>query len=175
MDFDENYKVPEEIIAKLTDEFCKAFRRELFNIHEYYHLGLAADDGPIQNTSTSGFVVALWTACMKTGREDLFMYRDGLHWWASDIFDDYLIQHMMANHYLLGYMEDILAHYLRIPAGDLRRCEECGGWFTKDMGKEREGEFSTEWVCNTCLGDSGEYYKEQYAKMDKWLKKKQHT
>lgn len=111
--FDEEYEVPEEIKAMFTDEFCKAFRKELFNIHEYYHLGISADDGPIQNTSTGGFVVALWAACMKTNQEDLFIYWDNLHWWQSDIFDDYLIQYMMENHYLLGYMEDILAQHSR--------------------------------------------------------------
>lgn len=119
--FDEEYEVPEEIKAMFTDEFCKAFRKELFNIHEYYHLGISADDGPIQNTSTGGFVVALWAACMKTNQEDLFIYWDNLHWWQSDIFDDYLIQYMMENHYLLGYMEDILAQHLHIPAENLRR------------------------------------------------------
>lgn len=176
--FDENYKIPEEIKVKFTDEFCKAMRRALFRISGYYGLGTPAESGPVQNSSTSGWVVALFTACMETNNEDLFAYWHNLPWYESDVFDDELMEYMMDNNYLLGYMEDIIIEKLKIKREDLVCCACCGSYFTRDMGREITlwEECSREWVCHYCIerddGQEGRYYREQLSKMEDWMEEK---
>lgn len=37
------YKIPEQIIGLITDDFLKEFRNQLFRIHEHYSLDTFAD------------------------------------------------------------------------------------------------------------------------------------
>lgn len=172
---EEVYTIPEEIKAKFTDEFCKSMRRALFRIHGYYGLDTPAESGPIQNTSTGGYVVAFFTACVETDNEDLFVYWHNLPWYDSDIFDDMLITYMIDKGYLLGYMEDIITEKLKIQKENLRLCNCCGRYFTKDMGQVvvKSEEYSLDWLCNCCYekeqGYEGQYYSEQYKKMREWI------
>lgn len=173
--FDEEYTVPEEIKAKFTDEFCKALRRALFHIFEYYDLSSFAESGPIQNCSSTGFVTAFWTACIEIGNEELFRYWEGLTWYESDVFTDTMITYMMDHGYLLGYLEDVIEEKLGIPKSELKMCYQCGRYYTEDMGREVDmscdGYEWGEWVCHSCAdGAENNYYRQQYRKMEEWRK-----
>lgn len=127
------YKIPEQIIGLITDDFLKEFRNQLFRIHEHYSLDTFADFGIPTNTSTGGWYAAFGKACLLTGKEELFDYWRSLTWYDSDIFDGELADMLVQKKLILDDSDQVLAKLLNINQDDVVYCCNCGKFYVKDM------------------------------------------
>lgn len=83
------YKIPEEILAKVPQYFWPAFAGELISVFglAVFEKGEADSYGLFYVSSTSGWNAALRMTCNKLDMKWLFDYYDKLEWWQSDMFD----------------------------------------------------------------------------------------
>lgn len=126
------YEIPKHIKELITDDFLKEFRNQLFRINKY-DLSLFAEEGIPMNPSTTGWYASFGKACLLTKKEELLDYYRTLTWYDSDIFDSELAEMLVERKFILGYLSKVIEEQLGIKEEDLRICDDCGGWFTKDM------------------------------------------
>ena len=83
------YKIPEEILAKVPQYFWPAFAGELISVFglAVFEKGEADSYDLFYVSSTSGWNAALQMTCNKLDMKWLFDYYDRLEWWQSDMFD----------------------------------------------------------------------------------------
>lgn len=94
------YKIPEEILAKVPEYFWPALAGELvstfgmtvFEKHDENEYGLYF------LSSTCGWNAALRMTCKKLEMKWLFDYYDKLEWWQSDKFDGELEDLLIKNY-----------------------------------------------------------------------------
>lgn len=182
------YEIPEDIKKLITDEFLKEFRAQLFRINNEYSLDTFAEYGIPLNTSTSGWAAAFFNICRKTNNMELFDYWNSLEWYDSDIFDDELADMLIENHLILGDLLDVIKEQLEIKEEDIVICDECGGWFTRDMvieiPEEDEDYHLSAFRCLHCqdVADSDEehkyttdYYRQSYDAMVLYCEQKRQS
>ena len=83
------YKIPEEILAKVPQYFLPAFAGELVCVFGLAVFEKSETDsyGLFYVSSTLGWNAALRMTCNKLDMKWLFDYYDKLEWWQSDMFD----------------------------------------------------------------------------------------
>lgn len=178
-----SYTIPEPIKKLITDEFLKEFRNQLFRIHEYYHLGLFADEGIPMNTSTSGWFAAFGKACLLTNNEQLLDYWRILPWYDSDIFDGELAEMLVERRFILDDLSKVIEEKLGIKENELRVCNDCGKLFTKDMVIEitdtDEDDLISKYRCLYCQDvkdttdgnrNATDYYRNVLKELDEYKK-----
>ena len=149
------YKIPENIKELITDEFLKEFRNRLFRICGY-SLEDFAETGISMCTSTSGWYVAFWKACKLTNNSQLLNYYNTLDWYDSDLFDDELAHMLIEKKLILGDLSEIIEEKLGIKEEDLRVCNDCRKYFSKDMvvkineDEEEDGIWFSKYRCLHC-------------------------
>lgn len=85
------YKIPEEILAKIPDNFWEVFARELYNVfgNDIFNKYEDIDARQIDFlTSTTGWAKAFMKTCKQFGLIDILEYYANLEWYDSDQFDD---------------------------------------------------------------------------------------
>lgn len=85
------YKVPEEILAKIPNEFWEVFAKELIKIFGSDIFDKEEETGDrylIYHPSTIGWAKAFMKTCKQFGLIDILEYYDKLEWYDSDAFDD---------------------------------------------------------------------------------------
>lgn len=177
------YTMPEPIKKLVTDEFLKEFRNQLFRIHEYYHLGLFADEGIPINTSTSGWFAAFGKACLLTNNEQLLDYWRILPWYDSDIFDGELAEMLVERGFILDDLSKVIEEQLGIKENELRVCNDCGKLYAKDMVVEitdiDEEELISKYRClycqdvkdtTDCNRNATDYYRSILKELDEYKK-----
>lgn len=178
-----SYTIPEPIKKLITDEFLKEFRNQLFRIHEYYHLGLFADEGIPMNTSTSGWFAAFGKACLLTNNEQLLDYWRTLPWYDSDIFDGELAEMLVERGFILDDLSKVIEEQLGIKESELRVCNDCGKIYAKDMVVEitdtNEEELISKYRCLYCQDvkdttdgnrNATDYYRNILKELDEYKK-----
>lgn len=178
-----SYTIPESIKKLITDEFLKEFRNQLFRIHEYYHLGLFADEGIPMNTSTSGWFAAFGKACLLTNNEQLLDYWRILPWYDSDIFDGELAEMLVQRGFILDDLSKVIEEQLGIKEKELRVCNDCGKLYAKDMVVEitdtDEEELISKYRCLYCQDvkdttdgnrNATDYYRSILKELDEYKK-----
>jgi len=178
-----SYTIPEPIKKLITDEFLKEFRNQLFRIHEYYHLGLFADEGIPMNTSTSGWFAAFGKACLLTNNEQLLDYWRTLPWYDSDIFDGELAEMLVERGFILDDLSKVIEEQLGIKESELRVCNDCGKIYAKDMVIEitdtNEEELISKYRCLYCQDvkdttdgnrNATDYYRNILKELDEYKK-----
>lgn len=178
-----SYTIPEPIKKLITDEFLKEFRNQLFRIHEYYHLGLFADEGIPMNTSTGGWFAAFGKACLLTNNEQLLDYWRTLPWYNSDIFDGELAEMLVERGFILDDLSKVIEEQLGIKESELRVCNDCGKIYAKDMVVEitdtNEEELISKYRCLYCQDvkdttdgnrNATDYYRNILKELDEYKK-----
>ena len=117
------YKIPKDIKDKISLDFLKQFRSELFRIHEYYALDCWYDETLGVNSGTSGWATAFGLAAMKTNHDWLYEYMETLPWYDFDIFADEVSYMLVENHLMLDSKEKYIAQTLGLDEKELHRCE----------------------------------------------------
>lgn len=85
------YKIPEEILARLPDDFLEKFARELGDVFGFDIFDKDEESGDpalIYLPSTIGWVNAFKKTCEQFGLIDILEYYNKLEWYESDQFDD---------------------------------------------------------------------------------------
>lgn len=85
------YKVPEEILAKIPNEFWEKFAMELIKIFGSDIFDKEEETGDkylIYLPSTIGWAKAFMKTCRDFGLNDILEYYNKLEWYDSDTFDD---------------------------------------------------------------------------------------
>ena len=182
------YQIPDNIKKLITYDFLKEFRAQLFRINKGYSLDTFAEYGIPVNTSAGGWTAAFFNACSNTNNFKLFDYWNKLEWYDSDIFDGELADMLIEKHLILGNLADVITRQLGIKDEDIVICDECGGWFTRDMVIEipeddEDYRFSTfrclhcqdkieTWDNNHHATHTTDYYKQSYEKMKMYMEYK---
>lgn len=176
-DDDSEYTILDNIKNLITDDFLKEFRSQLFRIHNNYGLDTFAENGIPMNTSTGGWVAALYKACMLTHKEELFDYWRTLPWYDSDIFDGELAEMLVKKRFILGNLDKVIEQQLGIKLDDLRYCNDCGKLYSKDMvvkigDNENNSIYISDYRCLHCqdIVDGNEYYKDILRELDDYKK-----
>ena len=81
------YKIPQEIKARLTKEFTEDFLDKLIAVFNLEQSKLCFEY-LFNLESTYGWVDAFEYACQKHKMEDVLAYYNELEWFDSDLFDD---------------------------------------------------------------------------------------
>ena len=105
------YFIPEKYKKMCTKDFLEEFRNQLIRIDQYYSLDTFADEGIPINTSTCGWAVALFKACINTNKEELWNYWRTLPWYDSDIFDGELADLLIENNIILDDIDKYAIKY----------------------------------------------------------------
>lgn len=85
------YKIPEEILAKIPDGFWEKFAMELIKIFGSYIFDKEEETGDrylIYHPSTIGWAKAFMKTCRAFELIDILEYYNKLEWYDSDVFDD---------------------------------------------------------------------------------------
>lgn len=148
------YEMPKEYKDMCTIDFLTELRNQLFRMHEYYHLGLFADEGIPINTSTAGWYAAFGKACILCDKLELLKYHKTLEWFDSDIFDDELSNMLIDNHLILDFHEAYFKKYLNLEyEKDYDYCVDCGKYyFSKDLSIALEQIDEEDKSCTNCKG-----------------------
>lgn len=79
------YKIPEEILAKIPDDFWKMFYDELTAV-----FGDVTVEALLWLSGTFGWHGALTKTCKRLNITEVSKYYNGLEWYDSDLFDSEL-------------------------------------------------------------------------------------
>ena len=88
-----NYKIPDDILAKIPEHFWPAFAGELVSVfgHDLFETYESKDGGTESGLyyigGTAGWNVALKMTCWKLNIDWLYDYYYKLEWYDSDLFD----------------------------------------------------------------------------------------
>jgi hypothetical protein len=156
------YKMPKDMKDKISLEFLKQFRSELFRIHEYYALDCWYDETLGVNSGTSGWATAFGLAAIKTNLDWLYEYMETLPWYDCDIFADEVSYMLVENHLMLDSKEKYIALTLGLDEKELHRCDECQQIYLKEDMKEIEPETEDDYgryLCDYCQDAETSEYK----------------
>lgn len=137
------YSIPEKYKKLCTLEFLTEFRNQLFRMDKWFSLEVFADEGIPMNTSTYGWVTALYKACSLTNNEELYNYWRTLPWYDSDIFDSIIAEMLIENNLILDNISTYALKYNIVNnIEDIIDCNKCYNAYTKDdveyMSKDDE-------------------------------------
>lgn len=85
-----DYKIPDDILAKIPEHFWAAFVGELVSVFSPSVFEKNIDSETIMLnmiTGTGGWHAALKMTCRKLGMDWLYIYYNDLPWYDSDMFD----------------------------------------------------------------------------------------
>lgn len=93
----QKYKIPDEFLTKIPDNFWEVFARRLYNIFGASIFDKYEDIDARQIdflTSTTGWAKAFCAACNVVGLNDFCKYYRKLEWYESDQFDDEILENL---------------------------------------------------------------------------------